>query len=420
MENPIFSPADILLPDEAALPKWSVVACDQYTSEPAYWEETDRIVGGAPSALRVMLPEIDLDRPDVADRIASVNATMQRYLAQGVFRKAADSMIYVERTLANGSTRRGLVGAVDLEAYDYRKGSQSPVRATEGTVLSRIPPRVRVREHAALEMPHIMLLIDDPEKTVIEPLTGEKPRFSPLYDFDLMQGGGHISGWRADGAAVKRVGEALGALAEPAAFNRKYGVSGKGVLLFAVGDGNHSLATAKECFERIKEQLPEAEWRRHPARRALVEVVNLRDASLVFEPIHRVVFGVNPQELLAALGRYYQVELGEGPGQSFGFVAKHARGRLRVMNPKSNLAVGTLQAFLDDYLAENGGRVDYIHGGEVVESLGRQDANIGFLLPPMPKSELFRTVILDGALPRKTFSMGHACDKRYYLECRRL
>ena len=416
-----FAPADILLPQDCEYAKWSVVACDQYTSQPEYWQRVEEYVGSAPSTLRLILPESCLDGPNVETDIMEINNTMTRYLREDRFRTLPASLIYVERRLDNLRLRRGLVGMVDLEQYDYEPGSSALVRATEGTVMSRIPPRVAVRKNAPLELPHIMLLADDPEKTVIEPLSARKDRMEQVYDFDLMERGGHIAGWKLDGESMALVASALRALADPAAFNAKYGTVDKPVLLFAVGDGNHSLATAKECYERQKRLTAPEQWPNLKARYALVELVNLHDASLEFEPIHRVVFGVDPEELLAALLRYYPgAHMGPGEGHSLSFVHQNGAGVVTVPSPTHQLPVGTLQAFLDEYVLSQNCSVDYIHGDDVTRELGAKRGNIGFLLPAMGKEELFPTVIHDGVLPRKTFSMGEAHDKRFYLEARKI
>ncbi len=417
-----FSAGEVYLPaTECDLSKWSVVACDQFTSQPEYWDEVSDFVGDAPSTLKITLPEIYLEQDGVDARISAINANMKSYLADGVLKSAGTRYIYVERTQRDGVCRRGLMGVVDLEEYNYMPGSQSLIRATEGTVLERIPPRVRVREHAALELPHIMLLIDDPEKTVIEPLAQGAAGFETAYDFPLMQDSGSIKGYFVDDAASDKIGAALAKLADPQVGAEKYGVSDKGVLLFAVGDGNHSLATAKECYERIKKTVSAEEAAVHPARYALVEVVNVHDDALEFEPIHRVLFDIDADNLLAKLREYYKVSDTEIDGaQSFDYCCAGSAGTLWIENPKSNLAVGTLQIFLDEYLKNNAGRIDYIHGDDVVNQLGTQPGNIGFLLPPMAKEDLFKTVLIDGALPRKTFSMGHAWDKRFYLETRKI
>ena len=419
--NKTFLPADILVPnkEKCDLSKWSVVACDQYTSEPEYWEKAESIVGDTPSTLRITFPEIYLENEGKEERIKNINANMESYLDEGIFTKYADSFIYIERTLADGTVRKGLIGKVDLEDYNYLPGSQSAIRATEGTVLERIPPRVAIRKNAALESPHIMILIDDPERTVIEPLSAKKSDFEKVYDFELMLGGGHIAGYLAN-SEEEKISAALTALADKDNFEKKYNVADKGVLLFAVGDGNHSLATAKECFEQIKATLPKEEWENHPARYALVELVNLHDESLAFEPIHRVVFDVNTAHMLEEMKKFYDISFGNGDGQCFTYVTATGEGNLRINNPSSNLTVGSLQAFLDYYTKKFGGRIDYIHGDDVVRSLSANLGNIGFLLPNISKSELYPTVILDGALPRKTFSMGHAHDKRFYLETRKI
>lgn len=415
-----FLPSDILLPHNCDMEKWSVVACDQYTSEPDYWNQVENIVGNNPSTFRLILPEACLKSDNVDKRIEKINKTMDEYLETGVFEQITDSFVLVERTQANGKVRKGLVGVVDLESYDYNKGASSLIRATEGTVLERIPPRVRVRKEASLELPHVMLLIDDPQCTVIEPVAAKAEKFPKLYDFNLMQGGGKIEGYKVSGDALAGIANALTALAQPEAFNKKYGVSGKPVLLFAVGDGNHSLATAKECWERVKKTLPAGKTE-HPARYALVELVNIHASSLDFEPIHRVVFGVEPQKLLKAFFEFYKsAKNGDIKGHRIEYVYNGGHGVVTVENPECGLAVGTLQNFLDKYIKKNGGSVDYIHGADVVKMLGTKPGNMGFLLPAMGKSELFKTVITDGVLPRKTFSMGNACDKRFYLESRKI
>ena len=414
-----FSKADILLPENADMSKWAVIACDQYTSEPEYWEDVTKIVGDEPSTLKVTLPEIYLEEDNVAEKIAEVNEEMKKLINNNFFRTLKDSLIYVERIQADGRIRKGLMGKVDLEDYSFAKDSQTLIRATEGTVLERIPPRVKVRENAPLELPHIMLLIDDDKKEIIEGLTDKVSEEDKVYDTDLMKNGGHIKGYKLNDELIEKVLEGIGELADKEKFEQKYNVKDKGVLLFSVGDGNHSLATAKTCYENLKKTLTKEEYENHPARYALVEVVNLHSDALDFEPIHRVVFGVNPEHMMEELKRFYETSE-EGEGQVIQYVYKGKKGKIVIKNPKSNLAVGSLQMFIDEYLKKNGGKVDYIHGEETTEKLGEQEGNIGFLLPNMHKSELFKTVILDGALPRKTFSMGHSYDKRYYLEARKI
>ncbi|MBQ8390018.1 MAG: DUF1015 domain-containing protein [Oscillibacter sp.] len=415
-----FYPADILLPKAADMTKWAVVACDQFTSQPEYWEAVEKTVGEAPSALRLILPEAKLNAPEVSDHIAAINDTMEKYLEEDVFEVYPHSFFYMERTQADGKVCQGLIGMVDLEEYDFLPGSKGRIRATEGTVLERIPPRVQVRQCAALELPHIILLIDDAEKTVIEPLAEKRQTMKPLYDFDLQQGGGHLSGWLVGQEEQSRIAAALAALGAPEQMARKYGVKDD-VLLYAVGDGNHSLATAKQCYENLKKMTPKEKWADLPARYALVEVMNNHSDALEFEPIHRVLFGVEPERLIEAFLAYYPgAHEGAGEGHCITYVYEGHRGVLTVPDPKSQLAVGTLQSFLDAYLKDHPAEIDYIHGDEVTAELGSRPGNMGFLLPAMAKEDLFKTVLHDGALPRKTFSMGHAYDKRYYVEARKI
>ena len=417
-----FSPADILLPkDGTDMTKWAVVACDQFTSQPEYWEAVEETVGEAPSTLRLILPEAHLNAPDVEDRIAAINANMTKYLEGGVFRTCEDALIYVERTQSDGKVRHGLVGKVDLDNYDFTPGSGSLIRATEGTVLSRIPPRVKVRKDAPVELPHIMVLIDDAERTVIEPLTAAAESMEVVYDFELMQGGGHIRGYLLSEEQKAAVAAALAALKAPEVQEAKYGLKNAAPLLYAMGDGNHSLATAKQCFEDLKAREGEAAYA-FPARYALVELVNNHDDALQFEPIHRVVFGVDPEEVMTAFfAAHPGAHDGVGEGHVIEYLFGGGHGFVTVPDPKLQLPVGTLQAFLDEYVKDHeGAEVDYIHDDDVVERLSMQKNAVGFKLPAMGKDQLFKTVMADGVLPRKTFSMGHARDKRYYLEARKI
>ena len=416
----VFSPADILLPQNCDLTKWSVVACDQYTSQPEYWQRVEETVGSAPSTLRLILPESCLDGPNVDTDIVDVNNTMARYLLENRFQLLPNTMIYVERRLSSGRVRRGLVGKVDLELYNYEADEQAQVRATEGTVLSRIPPRVAVRKNAPLELPHAMLLMDDPENMLMNYLSGCHWEMEQVYDFDLMENGGHITGWKLGEDELATVAGLLRQITDPEVFRHRYG-SRCGAMTLAVGDGNHSLATAKECYERQKRLTPPGQWAALPARYALVELTNLHDESLIFEPVHRVLFDVDPAQVLGALvaaypGAYY----GEGKGHCLRYVHAGGTGSVTIPNPTAHLEVGTLQTFLDQYLQQRSGRIDYIHGDDVAAELGRQKGNLAFLLPTLRKEELFPTVVQDGALPRKTFSMGDANDKRFYLEARRI
>ncbi|MFT8887232.1 MAG: DUF1015 domain-containing protein [Ethanoligenens sp.] len=416
-----FGPADILLPRGCSMQKWSAVACDQYTSQPEYWEEAERFVGEAPSTLRLMFPEVYLGKDDAPVRIRKIHAAMRAYLDAGRFSKLKNSFVYLERTLSNGAVRRGLVGAVDLEQYDYSTDSASLIRPTEGTVVARIKPRMEIREGAPIELSHVMLLIDDPDDTVIEPLARRKGALAPLYNFELMQGGGHLSGWWLPADQAGTVQKALAALASPEVFAQKYGMPEKPVLVYASGDGNHSLATARACYEKLKREIGDVA-RNHPARYAMVELVNIHDPSLVFEPIHRVVTGVDAQKLCADF-----VEAMVNGGTSFdsGDTARRVRmlydcGGVELYLGGNALPVGVVQDFLDSWMKENGGKIDYVHGGHVAERLGVQPSAAAFLLPTIGKSALFGAVARDGALPRKTFSMGEANEKRFYLECRRI
>lgn len=417
----IFKPADILLPKNVDFTKWSVVACDQYTSEPDYWQRAAELVGDSPSTLNIIFPEVYLEDGDGIDRIKRINAKMEDYLASGLFEERKDAFIYVERTQSDGKARHGLVGMVDLEEYDFTKGSQSKIRATEGTIIERIPPRQKIRKNAALELPHILMLIDDRENTVIEPLDSEKNGFEKLYDFDLMMNSGHITGYEVNEAAKSRIMSALDKLEDKDAFEAKYEVQDKGVLLFAVGDGNHSLATAKTCWEEIKKDLSPSEHETHPARFALVELMNIHDSALEFEPIQRVLFGVDGEKLMSAFMEYYpSASYDNNGGQKIRYTYNGKEGAVYVKDAPSNLPVGTLQRFLDEYLAQNGGTIDYIHGDDVVRRLTKAPNTIGFMVDAMAKNDLFTTVIKDGSLPRKTFSMGEAADKRFYLECKKI
>ncbi len=414
-----FKAGNILIPKKTDMTKWSVVACDQYTSEPEYWNEVTKIVGESPSTLNLTLPEIYLEESDVNERIKRINENMDKLLEEDFFNELEDSMIYLERTQSDGKVREGLMGIVDLEDYSYEVGSQTLIRATEKTVIERIPPRVKVRENAKLELPHIMILIDDEKKDIIESLKNKVTETDVVYDFDLMQNGGHIKGYKLNSDVINEIGTKLENLADKDYFEKKYNVHDKGILLFAMGDGNHSLATAKACYENLKKTMSKEEYLNHPARYALVELVNLHSSALEFEAINRVVFDVDSKKLVEELNKYYTINE-NGNGQEFELVTSDGVKKFYIENPKSNIAVGSIQIFLDEYLKNNSGKIDYIHGDDVTKELTLKGNNVGFIFKPMKKEELFRTVILDGALPRKTFSMGHSYDKRYYLEARKI
>ena len=418
---------EIMLPKEGTdYYKWAVVACDQYTSEPEYWEKVEEIVGDSPSTLRLMLPELYLDKPGEAERIKDVRATMDKYLADGTLRKLEPGCMLIKRT-AEGRSRLGLVIATDLEAYDFSKGSNSLTRATEGTVVERIPPRLRIRGDAPIEMPHILILIDDPDKTVIEPLV-DQPK-EVIYDTDLMMDGGHITGSFIREKDLEGAKEALSKLYDKA--EEKYGAGH--VIFQAMGDGNHSLATAKTAWENIKKTLSPEEIEGHPARYALCEIENIHDEGIVFEPIHRVIFASKGQtgmqlvekvvDLLdKANGKAYLADEDAAvPEGAFGipYVTGAGKGKIIIEKPENKLEVGCLQNVLDIMVKEDKDcDIDYIHGTAAVEKLSARDGNAGFFLPPMDKFMLFPAVAADGALPRKTFSMGEANEKRYYIESR--
>jgi hypothetical protein len=415
------------------LNKWAVIACDQFTSQPEYWEEVEAIVGNAPSTLNLIFPEVYLEKPGAEERVQRIQRAMKEYLVEELL-VPFDGMVYVERSVS-GKTRKGLVLALDLENYDYTKSSSSLIRATEGTIVDRLPPRMRIREGALLELPHILVLIDDPENTVIEPAEKSKGQLEQLYDFDLMAGSGHLTGYLVDNSEVElRIIKALEQLADPQVFSSKYGIGkDRPVLLFAMGDGNHSLATAKAIWEKKKAEV----GMDHPSRYALVEIENVHDMGLDFAPIHRVVFGLK-RCAIEAMQHYFQpgfsfidcenhsevvsrINQASGIPQLIGVISERGYGIVEILNPTSNLPVGTLQAFLDEFMKSGGAeKIDYVHGEEVVHRLGREAGNIAFYLPGMKKSELFKTVILDGALPRKTFSMGEAHEKRFYMEGRKI
>lgn len=424
---------EILLPNsQIDLTKWSVVACDQYTSQATYWEEVEKLVADAPSTLKIIFPEIYLEEENKTERIQKIQKEMDSYLENNVL-EAINNMVYVERKIGD-KIRKGLVLAIDLEKYDYSPDSQTLIRATEGTIIDRLPPRMEIREEASLELPHIIVLIDDPEKKVIEPLEEIKNSENKLYDFKLMMDSGHLTGYRVPPEYADQVALNLEKLADPEFFKNKYQVNDDyGVLLFAMGDGNHSLATAKAIWEKKKNEV----GMDHPARYALVELNNVHDSSLVFEPIHRVLFNLQ-KDLITELSEFYGSKLNivncsslaemtekvdsliEGKHQ-IGLIQKNTYQILEINEPEQNLPAGTIQNFLDNFLENKGfAKIDYVHGSEVVSELGNRENNAGIYLPAMSKNDLFKTVILDSALPRKTFSMGEAQEKRFYMECRKI
>lgn len=434
----------ILLPEQNVdLNKWCVVACDQYTSQPDYWGKVEELVGEDPSTLHLVFPEVYLEDGDGEKRIEKIAENMRNYLHDGTLVPLKPGFILVVRDTSRGHRRPGLMVALDLDMYSYEEQSQTIIRATEGTVIERIPPRLKIREKARVELPHIMVLIDDPKKTVIEPLLDDIDEGDKVYDTQLMMDGGTVKGYAVnDETSLKKIYGALKKLADPEAFRDKYNVGPeKGLLLYAMGDGNHSLATAKAHWEALKVTLNEKERAHHPARYTLVELVNVYGDDLEFEPVHRVLFNVDPADVLNSMVSYYAKQqcsasynifadsksasaigvIGEDDMHVIPFVFQGQFGILSVKHPGHNIEAGTLQGFLDQYIKNDDCvKIDYVHGREVAEELAEKSGNISFIMPPMDKHDLFKTVILEGALPRKTFSMGEADEKRFYLECREI
>ena len=418
---------EILLPQGVDLSRWAVIACDQFTSQRNYWDAADEIAGDSPSALRIALPEIYLEESE--KRVPQINAKMTSYLSEDVLSKQVNGFVLVRRQISAG-TRYGLLVLLDLDEYDFSADSKSRIRATEGTIISRLPPRVQIRENAPLELPHILVLIDDPEKTVIEPLLEKTKAYDmeKLYDFDLMLDGGHIEGFGIAGGSdiAAQIAEAISVLDDSDTQAKKYGftqdeAAAHGLMTFAMGDGNHSLATAKTIWERTKAGLSELERENHPARFALVELNNLHEDSLKFEPIHRLMMNCDPAALLDGLTKWAAAQHGDGGQQSLRYVLAGQSGEIVVENAPHSLPVGTLQLFLDEYIAGNAGvEIDYIHDDDALISLAEKDNCLGFLCDAIEKSQLFRSILLSGPLPRKTFSIGNARDKRYYLEARKI
>lgn len=419
--------ADILLPREGIdLEKWATVACDQYTSEPEYWADVEQIVKESPSTFRITFPEVFLEKEGKAERIHDIVKTMEKYLDDGIFTEYKDSFILVKRT-CDGKSRYGLIAALDLEKYDYSKDSKSLIRATEGTILERIPPRKEIRKDAPLELPHIMVLISDEKRSVIEPFKDRLNDLRKIYDTSLMKNGGHLEGYLIDKKEDK---ENI-----YLAFSSLYASLDKSnPLLFAMGDGNHSLATAKSCWEDIKKGLSESERETHRARYALVEIENIYDEALLFEPIHRVFFGLNRDDLEKEILKYaksilYRKEesldsmikrINGSKGLHFGLCCSGELFSVEVKGSKNFLSASLMQSVIDSLKERNACQIDYIHGVDVTQKLSEENGNIGIILPDVDKSTFFETVIKEGSFPRKTFSIGHANEKRYYMEARRI
>ena len=409
-------PAQILLPAAGVKPEtWACIACDQYTSEPEYWEKAFAVAGDAPSAIRLILPEYNLKNSETL--IPQIHRTMADYLAQGLLTPAVNpGFILCERTIASG-TRLGLVCAVDLEQYSFEKGSLPLIRPTEQTITDRLPPRLKIRRGAPVELTHIMILIDDPDRTVLEPLQAAKASLRKVYDFDLMMNGGHLAGWAVDSAdALAQVDRSLNALMD---------TKGENPLLLAVGDGNHSLATAKAYWNEIREDLSEAERENHPARFALCEIVNIHDEALLFEPIYRIVTGTTRAAIMADWKAYAEAKgmslAADGSDHRFTVVSADGEETVAVLNPEGAIPCETIQKFLDSFLSRHPeAGIDFIHGEGSLRALAAKPETVGFLLPDIDKHSFFKDVEKLGVLPRKTFSMGEADEKRFYMEAKKI
>lgn len=394
-----FKAADILLPKTDSMETWAVIACDQFTSDKAYWQRVRKNAEGHLSTLHMILPEAELSMSNDAT-IDEINACMKRYLKDEVFTEYKDAFVYVERTLVDGSIRQGMIGAVDLEHYHYDPTKHPMISATEMTVLERIPPRVAVRKDAPVEFSHVLMLCEDPDCLLIEKVAAKKAQLPKLYEFDLMEGGGHIAAWLVQGQDAKSFADAL---SEYENHNT-----------YMVGDGNHSLVTAMTIYEQLKAENADAASN-HPSRFAMVELENVHSPAMAFEPIHRVLTNVDTARLLKDMESICCIA-----GVPVRWFAGTESGTMYINTPKGELTVGILQDFLDEWMKDNAAEIDYIHGDDAVEVLGRAENAIGLLLPGMSKSELFPFVQSGRTLPRKTFSMGHGCEKRYYLEGRKI
>ena len=427
MSEACFTAADILLPAAGVpLDPWACIAVDQFTSQPEYWQRAEHLADGKPSTLHIVLPEAYLGTPQEAERLESIRRTMEEYRKTVLTRKV-HGYVYVERTQMDGTVRQGLVGTVDLDAYDYAKGSKPAIRPSESTVVERIPPRLKVRRGATLETPHVMMLADDPDCTLIEPIGAKKDALRKVYEGELMLGGGHIAGWAVeDPALLAQIDVALQGLGRQEVFDARYPQArGASPLTLAVGDGNHSLASAKAYWEELKQTLPPEQQADHPARWCLAEVCNVHSPAIEIEPIHRVLFNVDCGAVLLALIAWSDshnagICFGDARQQPFTLAGPHVANVLSFEHPVAPLTVGTIDAFIEYFMARHiEARVDYVHDEPAVRALCKQ-GGVAFLLPPFDKSDLFKGIVMGGVLPRKTFSMGHAEEKRYYIECRKI
>lgn len=426
----------ILFPKKSVdLEKWAVIACDQYTTDDEYWNQVAKNVGSSPSTYKLMLPEFYLECENEIKMQKSILKEMKKYLRYKTLQPLESGFIYVERTSSYGNVRKGLVISIDLEHYDFQSTSKSLIRPTEKTIIDRIPPRVKIREKAIIEVPHVLLLIDDKDKSVIEPFSQMKNSYKKLYDFNLMQNGGHIEGYHITTIqGMEHLSKALHYLGDEKTFRNKYNTE-QSPLLFAVGDGNHSLASAKAHWDKIKSECTVDEKETHPSRYALVEIVNIYDKDLLFEPIHRVLFKSSITDLLTTFKEKDATILKlDSPKKvetlvnekafskdehCFGIITKEASYYISLTQKTSFLACGTIQNILDEFIKANDSEIDFIHDLSSLFELASQ-GHIGILLPPIDKSCFFKTIIKEGTMPPKTFSMGHADEKRFYLETRKI
>ena len=431
---------EILLPKNIDVSSWSVIACDQYTQDLDYWKKAEACAAGKPSTLNLILPEVYLNSPDKPERIEKIRKTMKEYIDGGIFDTAKNCLIYIERKTAFGRIRKGLVAQIDLETYEWKPFSKANIRATEATIVERIPPRMEIRRGAPLELPHIMLLVDDKDDLLVGGTGNKVKSKAPLYDGSLMCNGGSITGWAVESEnEIADVTEAVSKIAD------KNRAADGSTFLFAVGDGNHSLATAKAVWDEYKEKLTaqgadEAALKACSVRYALVEIVNIYDTGLTFEPIHRVIFGADVEGLISHLAEKLDGTVNEVSGAAeldaavkaswadFGFAYREGgNGKQKYVLLKTGikeLAVARLQPEIDAFLKGASGsekpEIDYIHGSDETLKLGERENAVGILLPPIAKDSFFETINGRGPLPRKSFSMGEADEKRFYLECRKL
>ena len=415
--NRHFNESDILIPKNVDMYKWCVIACDQHTSEIDYWNKVKEIVGTSPSTLSLILPEIYLE-DNVNKRIKEINNNMKDLINKDFFIEYKNTIVYLERTLSNKNVRQSLIGAIDLEDYSYEKNSKSLIRPTENTIKERVEARVKIRKNALLELPHILLLVDDRENELIEPLKDLVNKDDIIYDTDLMLDGGHVRGYKLSKKLIDEFNNKIEKYLDINYYKKKYDVEDNNPLLFAVGDGNHSLAAAKECYEIIKKKTNDKKLI-NKNRYVLVELINVHNPALEFKSINRVIYNTNIKDFLNSIKSYYSINE-DGLGQKFRLISKDYDKTLYIYNPKSNIVVGSIELFLEDYKKENDIKVDYIHGLDTVKKLCNNDNTIGIVFDSMNKEDLFKTVILEGVLPKKTFSIGNSNDKRYYLESRKI